>query len=81
MGTQSTQSTQSRWTAARDELRIRRAARSRANRSARAFASMERELASNTTEREVSELRAVLGRYDAPEVDAMQTLIVRRGVA
>ncbi len=77
-----TESTQSRWTAARDELRIRRGARSRANRAARAdISSLERELASNTTEREVSELRAVLGRYDAPEVDAMHTFIFRRGVA
>ena len=44
-------------------------------------ATIERELATNVSSREISELRAVLGRYDAPEVDRMQTLIFRRNVA
>jgi hypothetical protein len=74
-----TQSTTSRWTAARDELRARRARKANRQRSARK--TMERELATNVTSREVNELRAVLGRYDAPEVEHMHTLIYRRNVA
>ena len=76
------QSTGSRWTAARDELRalrIRQAHRARPDETI--DPTIERELATNVSPREISELRAVFGRYDTPEVDRMQTLIYRRNVA
>lgn len=73
------QSTGSRWTAARDELRALRTRRVRPEETI--DPTVERELATNVSAREISELRAVFGRYDAPEVDRMQTLIYRRNVA
>ncbi len=67
------------WATARDELRARRTGRAAHRHGVNAI--IERELATNVTSREVNELRAVLGRYDTPEVDRMHTLIYLRNVA
>jgi hypothetical protein len=58
------------WTAARDELRARRA--ERASRK-----TLERELASYTTPAEQNELDAILERYPADEVAEIRQIIKR----
>jgi len=58
------------WTAARDELRARRAAR--ASRK-----TLERELASFTTPAEQNELDAVLARYPADQVAEIRQIVNR----
>jgi hypothetical protein len=58
------------WTAARDELRTRRAARA-------SRMTLERELASFTTPAEQNELDAILERYPADQVAEIRQIVNR----
>ena len=64
----------SRWTATLDELRTRRAARL----SRRA---LERDLATYTTPAQLSELNAILSRYEGPEVTQIRQILNRKRAA
>lgn len=69
-----TSSLRSRWTNVRDEYR-RRQARSADRRN------LQRQLATYSTEAELSELEAVFGRYEGSDVAALRTVIQRARIA
>ncbi len=67
--------TTSRWTTlVRDELKARRAARA-------SLRSLERDPAHHTTPSEISEIRAVVSRYDGPDAERVLHVLNRSRVA
>ena len=59
------------WTAIRDDLRAKRAARA-------SLRAMERDLSGLTTPAQFSELRAIVSRYDGPDAELVRDIVNRR---